>query len=293
MRRLTSCLGGASAPVGDGTTNWMVDPTVDECQGSAWGDDADGSESGAWGFMSTTSSLQKLYSQLVEACPGTGEMCLGGEEWTQCAVGHKPGSPLCAVCAEGYIQGSDWMCTLCPKNSGWSLVGVLLLLTLVLLAVFILWQQVGAVLSTLYFKLHVYKEFLQSLGVEVDDKGYMTEGSKQKAYVLVSKRASRRLAQQERQRLAQTEDELDHDGDRGEEHESQGGAYGTGDRVSAARTAANEDGDADDNAAHRGRGIRQKAKILVVSRAALLLLLLCTLLLRASALVTTVPTTSA
>ena len=51
----------------------------------------------------------------VEKCPGAGTMCLGGAGWNLCEDGHKPDSPLCAVCKQGWTQSADMTCSECPE----------------------------------------------------------------------------------------------------------------------------------------------------------------------------------
>ena len=65
---------------------------------------------------SVADALTNRLRGLMHACPGSGEMCLGGEDWTACEVGHKPDSPLCAVCRDNWVMDSEGMCSLCPPK---------------------------------------------------------------------------------------------------------------------------------------------------------------------------------
>jgi hypothetical protein len=45
-------------------------------------------------------------------------MCVGelSESGIQCRAGHDPTSPLCHVCAEGFVKGMDQMCFECDAD---------------------------------------------------------------------------------------------------------------------------------------------------------------------------------
>ena len=46
-------------------------------------------------------------------------MCIGEStvpEGVQCRTGHDPSSPLCHVCAEGFVEGMDQMCFECDAD---------------------------------------------------------------------------------------------------------------------------------------------------------------------------------
>jgi hypothetical protein len=49
-------------------------------------------------------------------------MCAGEEPTApgiiQCRTGHDPSSPLCRVCAEGFVKGMDQMCFECDAEDG-------------------------------------------------------------------------------------------------------------------------------------------------------------------------------
>jgi hypothetical protein len=102
-------------------------------------------------FVNTTKddsgvyAWSSAYSGLIEKCPGTATFCLGGQNWTSCAVGHDPNAPLCAYCLTGYQQNSDYECNICSSKFETFLYIFLLIIGtigLLYIAVFA-WQHVS------------------------------------------------------------------------------------------------------------------------------------------------------